>query len=175
MGDHFRAPFDQWWTNIAIIYDGFWEGLQFWPSDAERNIHTENISQILIIQTKFGLWLSFSDRFITNRNSNWCWIYRKRVITIQIWFGLARFRKDFSVCINSTLTMQILGRKHSKEVFLFVFYFLSILNARKCFCSIENERKCLSNSHLLNWDARRFIHLDLPQFKNVIANSYFFW
>ena len=33
-----------------------------------------------------------------SRNSDWCQIYSKSVITIQIWFGVTRFRKYFSEC-----------------------------------------------------------------------------
>ena len=46
---------------------------------------------------KFGLYLGFSDRFCTTRNSVLCRIYRKSVITIQIWFNWIGFRKCFSV------------------------------------------------------------------------------
>ena len=37
----------------------------------------------------------------TKRNSDWCWIYPKSVITIQIWFSLTRFRKYF-FCVYLT-------------------------------------------------------------------------
>ena len=33
-----------------------------------------------------------------NRNSNLCQIYRKRLIIIEIYFGLTRLKNDFSMC-----------------------------------------------------------------------------
>ena len=54
-----------------------------------REIDSE-VSQIWIKSTLF-------QRFNTQQNFVWCQIYRKSVITIQIWLGLTRFRKDFYV------------------------------------------------------------------------------
>ena len=56
-----------------------------------------NLFWLLQNQTKFVLWLHFSDSFDTKRNSIWREINRKNVITIQIWFILTRFRKDLSL------------------------------------------------------------------------------
>ena len=58
-------------------------------------------------KTKFFVEFFHHDRFIffvyidLERNSDWCQIYQKMVITIQIWFGLTKFRKDFSVYIRN--------------------------------------------------------------------------
>ena len=53
-----------------------------------------NILLILAHLTEISLYLSFSNLFDTARNSAWFEIYRKRVIPIQIWFDLTRFRRE---------------------------------------------------------------------------------
>ena len=36
---------------------------------------------------------------LCNRNSDWCKIYRKMVITIQLWFGLTKDSEKISLCV----------------------------------------------------------------------------
>ena len=60
-----------------------------------RRVHTEKTFRNLFNPNQIWIVITFSDRFDTNRNSIWCHVHRKKLITIQIWFGLIRFKKDF--------------------------------------------------------------------------------
>jgi len=57
---------------------------------------------ILLYQTKFGMQLYTYPINCTETNSGWYKISRRSVITIQIWFVIIRFRKDFATRISAT-------------------------------------------------------------------------
>ena len=62
-----------------------------------------NLFGIWFIEINFGLYLHFSEKFGTKRNTVWCFIYQTNATTTQIWFGFTRLRKDFSVALQRSV------------------------------------------------------------------------
>ena len=73
-----------------------------------------NIFEILLNQPGIRLCLPFSDWFGTKRTSVWFQINREMVYTIWFRVDSTRFRKYFSVCIQSepSKLKDLLGRNH---------------------------------------------------------------
>ena len=78
-----------------------------------------NYISILVKSYTFWIAITLSDRFSTKRNSVWCWINRKSVITIQIWFELTRFKIEFRTCGKTYLTSIIHGWKLISQMMVF--------------------------------------------------------
>ena len=70
-----------------------------------------NMIFLLCISIKYILYCNytFDDRFNIKRKYVRYLINRKRVITIQIWFGSTRFRIDFTVNMRVTYSNDFLG------------------------------------------------------------------
>ena len=122
-----------------------------------------NIFGIILYQTEIKLYLEFFEWFGTKRKSIWCQINLRSVITIQIWFDLTRFRKDFSACTvvlekKNVRIMRKLGAFTQRIVF-FSFYprFRNIIKYLKCiyFCGSYGPPSLSSDTYTNIW-AKKF-------------------
>ena len=91
------------------FFPGFFAIFILLPSNNNNRIHTQK-NRLLILAESTGkrLYLPFSVRFGTKRNSDWFQINRKIVNTIWLLPNLTILRKYFSVCTHRGACMQII-------------------------------------------------------------------
>ena len=89
------------WGNLFFFLSFFCLPIKLEYTKSLYSPYTQrNRCWIWLIYTKFLFSLQFSDWFSTKQNSAWCWIYRKTVITIQIFVWINEIWKII-LCVYS--------------------------------------------------------------------------
>jgi len=91
--------------SLAKDYGTIWQLILIGKINTENDFDADScrskrnrIVFTILNYTHRNLFWIFLDEYESCLPLIWCWINRKSVIAIQIWFDSTRFRKDFSVC-----------------------------------------------------------------------------